>query len=125
MSHISAQSASHKNRTNRFRRMFLGLEQLEDRRCFNVDFGLSDNGHTLKISGDRANDSIAVVQDASGVHVTANSERTINFTNIERLVLSAGGGDDAVPRLTYSRLIIPASISSRLNRFASAPSLLA
>ena len=45
-------------------------ERLEDRRCFNVDIGLGDGGHSLVITGDRGGNRIDIVQDQSGVHVT-------------------------------------------------------
>ncbi len=89
-------STKQKTNANRSYRKLFVPERLEERRCFNVDFGLADHGHTLEIEGDRSNDSIAIVQDNAGLHVTANGGRTQDFTGIEKIVVNSGAGDDAV-----------------------------
>ncbi len=71
-------------------------ERLEDRRCFNVDIGLGDGGHSLMITGDRGDNQIDIVQDQSGVHVTADHGRMQTFSGIRKISLSTEGGDDVV-----------------------------
>lgn len=89
-------STKQKNNANRSFRVLCKPEQLEERRCFNVDIGIANHGHTLEIEGDRANDSIVIVQDNAGVHVTANGGRTQDFSGISKVIVNSGAGDDVV-----------------------------
>ncbi len=77
-------------------RSLLRLERLEDRKCFNVDIGLADGGHTLLIHGDRDDNQVDIAQDARGVHITADHGRTLNFQEIRKILLTTEAGNDVV-----------------------------
>ncbi len=90
-------------------------ERLEDRRCFNVDIGLGDGGHSLMITGDRSDNQIDIVQDQSGVYVTADHGRIQTFNGIRNITLSTEGGDDVVNlRTLIDPNIRPIDVDARL-----------
>jgi hypothetical protein len=102
------------NRRNQLRSL-LRLERLEDRKCFNVDIGLADGGHTLLIRGDRDDNQVDIAQDASGVHVTADQGRTLNFQEIHKILLTTEGGNDVVNlKLSNDLNFRPLEIVARL-----------
>ena len=76
------------------------VEALEERKYLSATMTLLNNGHTLSIVGDRSDNHIAITQDASGVHVTADTSPTRNFTGIEVIQVETGEGNDDV-RVIY------------------------
>lgn len=76
------------------------VEALEERKYLSATMTLLNNGHTLSIVGDRNDNHIAITQDVSGVHVTADTSPTRNFTGIEVIQVETGDGNDDV-RVIY------------------------
>jgi hypothetical protein len=74
------------------KRTRLKLERLEERRCFNVD--LSVAGGTLTITGDNADNHVAVMETAAGLSVQVEDQAARPFTGIENIVFDGRQGND-------------------------------
>lgn len=61
-----------------------------------MDIGLGDGGLSLKITGDHGGNQIDILQDESGLHVTADHGRMQTFNGIQKITLATGAGDDVV-----------------------------
>ena len=71
------------------------VEGLEDRKLLSATMSVVDHGETLRITGDRGDNHIAITQDARGVHVVADDVAQ-TFTGIRNIEVNAGAGDDVV-----------------------------
>lgn len=76
------------------------VEALEERKYLSATMTLFNNGQTLSIVGDRSDDHILITQDSSGVHVTADSSPTRDFTGIDMIQVETVDGNDDV-RVIY------------------------
>ncbi|MBL8817229.1 MAG: hypothetical protein JNL58_14475 [Planctomyces sp.] len=81
------------------------LETLEERALLTGDVAVIQQGDTLRIQGDHANNSLYISGDAETITVVGlnNTETTINgsldpvqFTNIQRIEVEGKAGNDAI-----------------------------
>ena len=71
------------------------VEGLEDRKLLSATMSVVDHGETLRITGDRGDNHIAITQDARGVHVVADDVAQ-TFTGIRNIEVNAGAGNDTI-----------------------------
>ena len=67
----------------------------EERKLLSATMSVVDHGETLRITGDRGENHIAITQDARGVHVVADDVAQ-NFTGIRNIEVNAGAGNDTI-----------------------------
>lgn len=93
---ITSQLFGSANRSRRPSSQSLPVEALEVRQYLSASMTLLNEGHTLSIVGDSGDNDIAIVQNESGVHVTADGAPAQSFMGIERILVSTGLGNDDV-----------------------------
>ena len=71
------------------------VEVFEERKLLSATMSVVDHGATLKITGDRGDNHIAITQDARGVHVVADDVAQ-TFTGIRNIEINAGAGNDTI-----------------------------
>ena len=71
------------------------VEVFEERKLLSATMSVVDHSETLRITGDRGDNHIAITQDARGVHVVADDVAQ-NFTGIRNIEVNAGAGNDTI-----------------------------
>ncbi|NQV25161.1 MAG: hypothetical protein HQ518_12425 [Rhodopirellula sp.] len=88
---FAARTHTRRGRYQRFQ-----AEALEGRQYLSASMSLLDGGQTLTVTGDSTDNTIEIVQDDRGVHVTADGAPTQSFTGVTLILVETGDGNDDV-----------------------------